>query len=402
MRRHLSATIISILLFGWTQAVAASTYDEAKEAFFRDDFSRAHDLCIQTDYANSDAQCANLLGLIAEKGFAKERTPLEFFLISEKLGNYKGAYNAAQRLFNSDPQRAFALFAKSFPGAVRDNNDLLAAQSLTMLTWGELTRESGQPCQSAIGQERSSYLTKLCSRISPATNPPCNAENSCKQIADEIIRGCQLADKIGQSEEFCPPFSGMTKIVVQSAPQTPTSVQNSPPSPTPPATGNTTSPAQNTGSGSSIVGKSGAFIIVVLLAMVVLLFLRKMTLRTALGLGAAVVVIGGAAAIHPGLAILLVALSVVVAILRLIKRGLGKAFATKCPKCKTRMESDGEEVIDRDERTERRNNGIKPGVYLVEDFTIRKHLKCPSCGFQTHRDVVKSKDIGIRNDLDLR
>lgn len=53
--------------------------------------------------------------------------------------------------------------------------------------------ETGAPsCLVAVGAERSQRLVEECLAVSPATNPPCNSQNSCVMIIDEIRRGCGL------------------------------------------------------------------------------------------------------------------------------------------------------------------------------------------------------------------
>jgi hypothetical protein len=56
-------------------------------------------------------------------------------------------------------------------------------------------------CLNAVGVTRSRQLVNECLQVSPATHPPCNAQNSCSMIVDEIKRGCAL---IGQGAPgFC-------------------------------------------------------------------------------------------------------------------------------------------------------------------------------------------------------
>lgn len=47
-------------------------------------------------------------------------------------------------------------------------------------------------CLNAVGVERSRQLVNECLQVSPATHPPCNAQNACSLIVDEIKRGCAL------------------------------------------------------------------------------------------------------------------------------------------------------------------------------------------------------------------
>jgi len=47
-------------------------------------------------------------------------------------------------------------------------------------------------CLKTAGAVRANELVRRCLKVSPATHPPCNAENSCSMIRDEIKRGCAL------------------------------------------------------------------------------------------------------------------------------------------------------------------------------------------------------------------
>jgi hypothetical protein len=61
--------------------------------------------------------------------------------------------------------------------------------------------DSTIPCIQAVGAERSRKLVDECLQVSPATHPPCNSQNSCQLIIDEIKRSCSL---LGQSKlSFC-------------------------------------------------------------------------------------------------------------------------------------------------------------------------------------------------------
>jgi hypothetical protein len=56
---------------------------------------------------------------------------------------------------------------------------------------GDQTEKS---CSSTAGSARARRMVKQCLQVSPATHPPCNAQNSCDLIIDEIKRGCALLD----------------------------------------------------------------------------------------------------------------------------------------------------------------------------------------------------------------
>jgi hypothetical protein len=61
--------------------------------------------------------------------------------------------------------------------------------------------DSQRSCSAQIGALASKRLVQQCVQVSPATHPPCNAQNSCDMIRDEIKRGC---DFIGEGKpSFC-------------------------------------------------------------------------------------------------------------------------------------------------------------------------------------------------------
>ena len=47
-------------------------------------------------------------------------------------------------------------------------------------------------CRSEIGEAASARLVERCIAVSPATHPPCNADNDCATIQGEIDRACTL------------------------------------------------------------------------------------------------------------------------------------------------------------------------------------------------------------------
>ena len=50
----------------------------------------------------------------------------------------------------------------------------------------------GRACRRAIGEDRAHELVEQCRQVSPGTHPPCNADNSCRVITEEIRRSCML------------------------------------------------------------------------------------------------------------------------------------------------------------------------------------------------------------------
>jgi len=59
----------------------------------------------------------------------------------------------------------------------------------------------GRACNRSIGQERAEELERQCKEVAPGNRAACNDENSCRVIADEIRRGCQLLGRDGP--RFC-------------------------------------------------------------------------------------------------------------------------------------------------------------------------------------------------------
>jgi hypothetical protein len=47
-------------------------------------------------------------------------------------------------------------------------------------------------CQAQIGAAAAQRLVERCLAVSPATHPPCNAQNACEMIQGEIDRACAL------------------------------------------------------------------------------------------------------------------------------------------------------------------------------------------------------------------
>jgi hypothetical protein len=82
-------------------------------------------------------------------------------------------------------------------------NPLLALGFMGALSWssGVLAETS---CTASIGAKDAKVLAEQCRQISPATHPPCNPQNSCDMIKEEIARGCDIAKSDGgQVPKFC-------------------------------------------------------------------------------------------------------------------------------------------------------------------------------------------------------
>lgn len=79
---------------------------------------------------------------------------------------------------------------------------LVAASLATVLCTGDAMAQS---CRDEAGAEDAQTMVDQCLEVSPATHPPCNADNSCEMIADEIARGCGMLGE--DAPDFCADYS---------------------------------------------------------------------------------------------------------------------------------------------------------------------------------------------------
>ena len=49
-----------------------------------------------------------------------------------------------------------------------------------------------QSCLQEVGADDAQMYVDQCLEVSPATHPPCNVDNPCQMIWDEISRGCAM------------------------------------------------------------------------------------------------------------------------------------------------------------------------------------------------------------------
>ena len=61
------------------------------------------------------------------------------------------------------------------------------------------------PCRQSAGAQRAAEYVRQCRDVSPATHPPCNANNACTLIIAEIRRGCALLG--ADAPKFCAGYS---------------------------------------------------------------------------------------------------------------------------------------------------------------------------------------------------
>ena len=57
-------------------------------------------------------------------------------------------------------------------------------------------------CRTEVGARQADIYVKQCREVSPATHPPCNAQNPCALITAEIKRGCRMLSA-AEAPAFC-------------------------------------------------------------------------------------------------------------------------------------------------------------------------------------------------------
>ena len=60
---------------------------------------------------------------------------------------------------------------------------------------------AAQSCSAEVDAEEAQTYVDQCLDVSAATHPPCNAENPCQMIWDEITRSCVALGN--DAPEFC-------------------------------------------------------------------------------------------------------------------------------------------------------------------------------------------------------
>jgi hypothetical protein len=61
---------------------------------------------------------------------------------------------------------------------------------LAALLAGMIGVAQAASCRAELGAAKVATLVAQCTEVSPATHPPCNADNPCALIISEIKRGC--------------------------------------------------------------------------------------------------------------------------------------------------------------------------------------------------------------------
>jgi len=68
---------------------------------------------------------------------------------------------------------------------------------------GEALAES---CLAEVSEAEANRLAEHCRAVSPATRPPCNPENDCRLVTEEILRGCAMLGE--DAPAFCADYEG--------------------------------------------------------------------------------------------------------------------------------------------------------------------------------------------------
>ncbi|BCM18540.1 lysozyme inhibitor LprI family protein [Mesorhizobium sp. J8] len=71
----------------------------------------------------------------------------------------------------------------------------------------QASQNDTRPCVQSAGKAKSDQYVSQCVQVSPATNPPCNGQNACSMMIDEIKRGCAMIGK-DNPPGFCSAYKG--------------------------------------------------------------------------------------------------------------------------------------------------------------------------------------------------
>ena len=61
-------------------------------------------------------------------------------------------------------------------------------------------------CRDEVGAAKAKVYVQHCRDVSPATRPPCNADNACALILAEIRRGCAFLK--ADAPAYCRQYTG--------------------------------------------------------------------------------------------------------------------------------------------------------------------------------------------------
>jgi hypothetical protein len=64
-------------------------------------------------------------------------------------------------------------------------------------------------CRSEVGAAKANEYVAHCRDVSPATRPPCNADNACSLVIAEIRRGCRFLKE--DAPAYCRAYLGSSR-----------------------------------------------------------------------------------------------------------------------------------------------------------------------------------------------
>jgi hypothetical protein len=82
---------------------------------------------------------------------------------------------------------------------------LLVLSALLPATATAQDTSQNTSCRASAGAQRAAEYVRQCRDVSPATHPPCNADNACTLIIAEIRRGCALLG--ADAPKFCASYA---------------------------------------------------------------------------------------------------------------------------------------------------------------------------------------------------
>jgi hypothetical protein len=79
--------------------------------------------------------------------------------------------------------------------------------SFIALTGAHTAAFAQASCRAEVGARQADIYVRQCTEVSPATHPPCNAQNPCALIIAEIKRGCRMLSA-AEPPAFCGKYYG--------------------------------------------------------------------------------------------------------------------------------------------------------------------------------------------------
>jgi hypothetical protein len=130
------------------------------------------------------------------RSFEKQTQELrENFERTKKVGDLAPLFNTANQITG-------IVYRSRLGGQQKQDWQELRAELTGIANVADVAPPQSPSCEKTIGLPRARELVKQCLQVSPATHPPCNVQNSCDLIIDEITRGCGFLTS--NAPGFCP------------------------------------------------------------------------------------------------------------------------------------------------------------------------------------------------------